>query len=264
LQFFKIILLFLLFHLNSYAEVITIDNIRSQISNTLHNHLRGKNQNIVRAMYAQIGNSPIWINNTDNTKSSRLINALKNPLFNYKNKGFNQREIAKLFYELDTAQIDTSRKAAIYARLDVILTNAFVRLIHFVVIGDVDWNLVQKKLKALKESDDIKSKWEMTTKRMPNTNSILNAAKNGNINIYLTSLLPMKYRYKKLIKMLLSYRRMSEFSRVPYIGKVLKIGKSGKSVEKLKRRLQISGDYPKNAPINTSFDKTNEDYAFSE
>jgi murein L,D-transpeptidase YcbB/YkuD len=163
--------------------------------------------------------------------------------------------MGKLFYALDNAQTNPSQQTAIYARLDVILTNAFVRLTRFVVQGDVDWNLVQKKLKALKQSDDIKSEWVMKTKAMPTSNSMLNAIRNGNIHGYLSSLLPMEYRYRKLINILLSYRGMPDFSRVPYIGKVLKIGNSGKSIEKLKRRLQISGDYPRNAPINSSFDK---------
>jgi murein L,D-transpeptidase YcbB/YkuD len=233
-----------------------MDNLRIEIGNSLQKHLRGTNQNIVREMYAQIGNSPIWLGAGDNTKSSRLIHALKNPLFNYKNKGFNQRTIGKLFYELDNAQTNSSRQTATYARLDVVLTNAFVRLIRFVVQGDVDWGLVQKKLKALKKSDDIKSAWEMAIKAMPNSNSILNATRSGNIYGYLSSLLPMESRYRKLVKILLSYRGMRNFSKVPYIGKVLKIGNSGKTIEKLKRRLQISGDYPRNAPINTSFGKT--------
>jgi len=256
LQIFKIILLFLLFHSYTYAEVITLNNLRTEISNTLAKHLKGKNKNIVRNIYAQIGNNPIWLGSGDDTRSARLIHALKNPLFNYKNKGLNQREIGKLFYELDNAQTATSRQTAIYARLDIILTNAFVRLVRFVVQGDVDWALVQKKLKGLKQSDDITANWEMSTKPMPSSNSILNAAKSGNIYGYLSALLPMEQRYRKLINILLSYRGMNEFPKVPYIGKVLQLGNSSKSIAKLKRRLQISGDYPKNAPINTSFDKT--------
>ena len=256
MQHFIFILLFLFLPLFSYSEVITYNHLKTEIHNSLQNHLKGKNTSIVRNIYAQVGHKPLWIGTGDDTKSSRLIKALNNPLFNYKNKPLNQKEIGKLFYLLDNEHTSASYKTKIYARLDVMLTNSFVRLIRFIVQGDVNWSLVQKKLKALKKSDDINSVWEMSTKSMPSIPFIIQAIENANIHASLKALIPMEYRYRKLINILLSYQNMRTFPKVPYTGKVLRVGSSTKSIKKLKRRLQISGDYPKNASINSTFDKT--------
>ena len=251
----KIILLSLLLSFTIHAEILTMDNIRSEISNTLHNHLRGSNQNIVRQMYTQTNNNLLWLGNTDQKKTSELIKALNTPLFNYKNKGFERKSIAELYYQIDNDSISSQKKAAYLARLDVVLTNAFVRLVRFVVQGDVDWNLVQKKLNALKESDDIHANWEMTLKGMPNTISLTNAIYNGNITGYLTALLPMEVRYRKLIRLLQKYQHMGAFPKIIYTGKVLQLGNSSRNIKQIKRRLQLSGDYPKKSSMNNTFDK---------
>lgn len=255
MQRFKFILLFLFLPLFSYAEVITFDHLKTEILNSLQNHLQGENKTIVRNIYAQTGYASLWIGSDNDTKSSRLIQALKNPLFNYKNRLFNQKEIGKLFYLLDNEHISMNHKTKIYARLDVMLTNSFVRLIRFMVQGDIDWSLVQKKLKALKKSDDIASTWEMSHKAMPHTSFIVNAIHSSNIHDYLSTLIPMEQRYRKLINILLAYRAMPTFKRIPYTGKVLHLGSSSQTIKKLKRRLQISGDYPRNTSINSTFDK---------
>ena len=251
----KIILLSLLLSFTIHAEILTMEHIRNEISNTLQNHLKGSNQNIVRQIYAQTNNSLLWLGNNNQKKTSELIEALNTPLFNYKNKGFERKSIAQLYYQIDNAEISIQEKAQYFARLDVVLTNAFVRLIRFIVQGDVDWNLVQKKLDALKKSDDIRANWEMTPKGMPNTSSLTNAIYYGNITGYLTALLPMEIRYKKLIKLLKKYQYMGKFPKVIYTGKILQLGNSSHNIKQIKQRLQLSGDYPKTASLNNTFDK---------
>jgi murein L,D-transpeptidase YcbB/YkuD len=64
----------------------------------------------------------------------------------------------------------------------------------------------------------------------------------------------MEQRYRKLIKLLDKYQHMPKFPKVPYTGKVLKLGNSSNNIKQIKRRLQISGDYPIHAKINNHFD----------
>jgi murein L,D-transpeptidase YcbB/YkuD len=238
------------------AQILSIDTISSNIENSLQTRLKGKNKNIVYNIYKQTDYNPIWIGQEHQEKMSQLIDALKDPLFNYKNKSFDQKAIRQLFFQLDNGEITPSKKAAVYARLDVMLSNSFVRLVRFIVQGDVDWNLVQKKLKGLEKSDDITARWEMAPKSFPNANEVASAAINGKVREYLTSLIPMEKRYRKLVKLLKSYRVMNRFPKIPYSNKIYKLGDSNSRIEMIKKRLQISGDYPRNVAIDSTFDKT--------
>lgn len=207
-------------------------------------------------MYRHTSFNPIWIGQDNGNRMGQLISALKDPLFNYKNKAFDQKSIGKLLYKLDNIQINPYKKAAVFARLDVLLSNSFVRLVRFIVQGDVDWALVQKKLNHLKQSDDIKVNWEMSLKALPHPDDIANAAINSDIYTYLNALIPMDKRYRKLIKLLKAYSVMNKFPKIPYSKNAFKLGDRSSRIALIKKRLQISGDYPKNAPISKKFDKT--------
>ena len=243
-------------HTALWAEVLSIETISSNLQNALQTRIKGVNKNIVNHIYSQNNYQPLWIGDSNEAKMSQLIATLKDPLFNYKNKSFDQKAIGRLFFQLDNGEINTERKAAVYARLDLMLTNSFVRLIRFIVQGDVDWGLVQKKLKALEQSDDIKSRWEMSYKSFPNPQDVVNTAISGDVYSYLTSLLPMEKRYRKLVNLLKAYRVMDKFPKIPYSNKPLKLGDRASRIEEIKKRLQISGDYPKKAPIDSKFDET--------
>jgi len=252
----KTLLFLVLVHTTICAEVLSIDSISSNLQNALQTRIKGVNKNIVNHIYSQNSYQPLWIGNNNETKMAQLIAALKDPLFNYKNKSFDQKAIGRLFFQLDNGEVTVGKKAAIYARLDLMLTNSFVRLVRFIVQGDVDWGLVQKKLKALEQSDDITSRWEMSYKSFPNPQGVANAAISGNVYTYLTSLLPMEKRYRKLVKLLKAYRIMNKFPKIPYSNKVLKLGDRASRIEGIKKRLQISGDFPRNVSINSKFDET--------
>ena len=198
------------------AEAINIDAIRKELNTSLETQITGQNKEIVQALYAANGNRPIWIGAENKTKMNELIQALKDPLFNYKNKPFDQPSITKLFYLVDNNAVRPSQRAKVFARLDLLLTNSFVRLVRFIVQGDVDWALVQKKLAALEKSDDIIAKWEMQPKGMPDIRSLKNALSNEEIYPYLSSLLPMEERYRKLVKLLTVYRVMDKFPKISY------------------------------------------------
>jgi murein L,D-transpeptidase YcbB/YkuD len=233
-----------------------METISANLQHSIQTKLKGKNGKIVKEIYAKTGNKPLWIGAENSQKMSELIQALKDPLFNYKNKSFDQKSIKKLLYYLDNNAISSSKKAAVYARLDLLLTNSYVRLVRFIVEGDVDWALVQKKFAALKESDDIHAVWEMKPKSFPAHGPLIAAAKNGHIHDYLVSLLPLEERYRKLVTLLKNYQRMEKFPQIPYSNSPLKLGDRNSRVLQVKKRLRISGDYPKNAPLDSKFDNT--------
>lgn len=258
------IILFLLFLQNpAGAQTLSIENISADIQSSLQTYLKGENRPIILNLYEKREYKPLWIGNKNRVKRNQLIQALKDPLFNYKDKPFDQPSIAKLFYMLDNDVIADSKKEEVFARLDLMLTNSFVRLVRFIVQSDVDWELVQKKLTALKESDDIKAEWEISIKPFPDEESLSEAIESGNIRAYLLSLLPMEKRYRKLVQLLHNYRVMDKFPKIPYMKNPLKMGEDKESISNIKKRLQISGDYPKNAPIDTKFDSALYDAAIS-
>ena len=233
-----------------------MQSISENIVKGLKTRIKGENKKIIQNIYAHTGNRSLWMGKANERKAAALIQALNDPLFNYKNKSFDQASISRLYYMLDNAEISQEKKAAVYARLDLILTSSMVRLVRFIVQGDVDWDLVQKKMHLLEESDDIKAVWEMSPKPFPNQSSLISAIISGSIYPYLTSLLPLEKRYKSLINMLKDYRVMNKFPKIPYSNTVLTLGDRADRIEEIKKRLQISGDYPKNAPIDNRFDKT--------
>lgn len=236
------------------AQTLSMSNINANIAHGLQTRISGKNKNIIKNIYANTGDNALWIGKENEKKASSLIQALNNPLFNYKNKSFDQASISRLYYLLDNAEVTQGKKAAVYARLDLLLTSSMVRLVRFIVQGDVDWALVQKKLASLKESDDISAVWEMNPKSFPDQKALTLAIVNGDIYGYLNSLVPLEKRYKKLVSLLKDYRVMNKFPKIPYSKKVLKLGDSASRIKDIKKRLQISGDYPKNAKINNDFD----------
>jgi len=254
----RIILVLLISLLQStlYAETLSIENISRHIQNGVQTRLKGQNKPIIQNIYEQTGYQPLWIGNQNRKKAGQLIQALNDPLFNYKNKSFDQKSIKLLYFQLDNAEISSSKQASAYAKLDLVLTSSMVRLVRFIVQGDVDWNLVQKKLAALEQTDDIKSRWEMSLKPFPDEQALIASIVNGNIKEYLTSLIPMEKRYRKLVKLLNDYRVMDKFPKIEYSNDILKLGDSSGRVKEIKRYLQISGDYPQNAAIDRKFDET--------
>jgi murein L,D-transpeptidase YcbB/YkuD len=250
-------LVFLLLTLNILqAETLSINNISAHIQKGLTTRIKGQNKPIIQNIYDQTGNKPLWIGNKNRKKTGQLIQALNDPLFNYKNKSFDQTSIKLLFFQLDNGEISRSRQAASYAKLDLVLTSSLVRLVRFIVQGDVDWNMVQEKLNSLEQSDDIVARWEMSPKPFPDQDDLISAIEDGDIYAYLTSLLPMEKRYRKLIKLLNNYRVMDKFPKIKYSKKSLKMGDKSSRIKEIKKRLQITGDYSKKAPINSKFDQT--------
>jgi len=251
----KLILFTLLLTFSLHAQPLSMEKIGQNIQTSIPKLLRGQNKDIVANIYVQTNYVPLWVGKRNERKTAQLIQALKDPLFNYKEKSFDQKAIAKLFYMLDNNDISIQRKTAVYARLDLLLSNSMVRLVRFIVQGDVDWNLVTQKLKVLKESDDVRADWEMQQKAFPSQKDLVNAIANGTIRSYLRSLLPMQKRYTKLVELLKNYKVMDKFPKIKYSNTPLKPGNWSSRVPEVKKRLQITGDYPKSADLSWTFNK---------
>ena len=238
------------------AQPVSVETIGASIQSSLPKHIKGKNKEIIANIYAAAGYQPLWVGDANKKKTAQLIQALGDPMFNYKEKSFDRASISRLFFMLDSGEVPSHKQASVYARLDLILTSSMVRLVRFIVQGDVDWNLVQQKLHKLKQSEDVTARWEMEPKGFPDQQQLFSAIVNGDIYPYLRSLIPMEHRYKKLVKMLKDYRRMDKLPKVKYTKKPSKLGDSSDIVESAKQYLQITGDYPQNAPIDSRFDAT--------
>lgn len=236
------------------AAAISTEAIGNTIQNTIDTKLSGRNKAIVKTLYEKSEYKPLWVGPANANRQTQLIKALNNPLFNYKNKPMGRKSIKQLFYQLDNNQISHTKMTDVYARLDILLSNSYVSLVRFIVQGDVDWALLRRKMTALKASDDIEAKWEITPKGFPPQDRLYSAVSSGDITPYLTSLIPMEQRYRKLIEMLRDYRKMAKFPKIAYTNKVYKPGDRDKSIIEIKKRLQISGDLPRNAPLTANFD----------
>ncbi len=246
--------LFFIFATVLFSDQIALNSVSNEIRYSLNKKISdNKYKNIIRSIYAANNYAPLWTNISQRERLSQLLSALNNPTFNYKQKSFGQGSIKKLFYYLDNNQVPEKNKAAVYGRLDVALTNSFVSLIDFVVVGDVDWNLVQKKIARLKDDEDIKSNWELQGKSFPSIAPIIRAINENKIEAYLKNQLPLKKRYLALIDTYKKYKAMDKFKEIPYAYEDLQEGSSSARVILVKTLLRELGDYPKNVKITKGF-----------
>jgi murein L,D-transpeptidase YcbB/YkuD len=255
LKTFLLILTFLFILFTSLNAVpISTETIGNAIQSSIDTKLSGQNKAIVKTLYEKSGYKPLWVGPANVHRQTQLIKALNNPLFNYKNKPMGRKNIKQLFFLLDNNEISQTKLTEVYARLDILLSNSYVSLVRFIVQGDVDWGLLRRKMTALKASDDIDAKWEITPKGFPSQEGLYDALASGEINSYFTSLISMEQRYRKLIEMLRDYRKMAKFPKIAYTNTVYKLGDRDERIIQIKKRLQISGDLPRNAPLNKNFD----------
>jgi murein L,D-transpeptidase YcbB/YkuD len=237
------------------AQPLSTDRIANHIEQSIDRRIKGDNRRVIKQIYASRAYRPLWVGYGQSKRASDLIQALNNPLFNYKNKLFDQTTISRLYYMLDNGQISQAQKVAVYARLDLVLTSSMVRLVRFIVQGDVDWSLVQSKMRAIAKSDDIHATWEMQPKAFPPLPPLIASIEQGEVYSYLYALLPMKRRYLNLVKLLKRYRVMEKSPQIPYSHTLLKVGSRSKRVSLIKKRLQITGDYPRGASVDNYFSK---------
>jgi len=254
----KKLLLFLYFMLigavSLPASAETDTAFRAQIADTLNDKLRSPFRDYVATLYRLNDFHPLWIGTDNASNYAALLNVLQNPLYNYMHKNYNRREINQLSFAIDSGELPPSELPKARARLDVMMSDALMQVLHFLRIGDVDWPLVQAKLKHLKETQDIHAAWDIQPKKLPEPKTLLRQLKNGELEKYLRQQIPLESRYRRLIAILEKYRRMPEFPKISE-GRKLRPGSSDNRLPQIKRMLKFFGDYPKHLAEDTQFDR---------
>jgi murein L,D-transpeptidase YcbB/YkuD len=241
----KLLLFTLLLLQPTLAE--NLPDIKNQINSTATAGSRAT----VTALYKANGYRPLWVGESNAKQFAQVIDALGNPLFNYKYKQFNQDKIIDLAFAMDSG----SSTQKDLEKLDILVTESYLKLIHFIRVGDVDWALVKRKLHNLKASQDVRATWEIHPRTMPSATAILGSIAQKNIKGYLTTLLPLIDQYKPLVSMLERYRNMPKFSKIPF-GKTLKRGRTDSRIRTIKKLLKFTGDFPKNESTGTGYTKS--------
>ncbi len=215
----------------------------NRLESNLYSNLQNETDR-VKSIYKLNSNHPLWIGHAKNFHT--LMDALRNPYFNYKYKNFYQEEIAQYSYLLQD-NMDIDKNSNDLALLDILLTKSYIALADFLVKSDIDWDSVSLKIKELKDTKGIKANWEMVKKSLPSTKRLYNALKKEHIDSFLKSLIPLPDRYASLIEALNIYRSMPQFHKIPYTRNFqgLKYGDIDNRIIEIKKRLVISGDFPK-------------------
>jgi len=243
----------LVIFLSLMLSILYSTELDTQLNKTLNNQPYQLSQDIkeqkkIKSLYQKNHNKPLWIGHARNLNALR--EALQNPTFNYKYKDFYQGQIEQYSYLLHN-QMDLNQNANELAKLDIYLTRAYIALADFIVLSDIDWDMVQSKLAALKETKDITANWEMVRKHAPSTSKLFSAIIKEDILGFLHSLTPLPKLHNDLIEALNFYQNLSTqpLPRIKY-GKDLRLGDRYLYIQDIKRRLILTGDlYNKN---NTS------------
>jgi len=204
----------------------------------------------VQRLYRKNHNLPLWIGHAKNLNT--LLEILQDPYFNYKSKNFYQNEIEQYTYLL-TNNMNLNMNSDELSKLDILLTRAYIQMVKFIVQSDINWDMVQTKIKALKESDDITANWEMVRKKLPSSSRLFNAITQQNIKGFLSSLIPSKKEYRDLIDALFFYQSMHNLERIKY-EKDLKLGDRHPYIPAIKKRLILTGDLANRNNISDLFD----------
>jgi len=195
-------------------------------------------QQLIQQLYSKNFYKPLWIGHAQNLNT--LKDALQNPYYNYKYKDFHQSQIEQYLYLL-TNNMNLNENSEELSKLDILLTRAYLELTKFIVKSDIDWDMVQTKIKNLKEEEDITANWEMVHKPLPTSSKLFSAISNQNLNGFFNSLTPLPKLHKNLIDSLIFYRNMGQPERIKY-AKDLKLGDSYPYVSDIKKRLILTGD----------------------
>ena len=202
---------------------------------------------LIRQLYRKNHNLPLWIGHARNLNTLR--EALQNPYYNYKNKDLYQSKIERYTYLLYN-NMNLNMHSEELSQLDILLTRAYIKLTKFIVQSDINWDMVQVKMRGMKDEKDITANWEMVRKHMPSSSKLFQAIRNQNIQGFLNSLIPAKKQYKELIESLNFYSSLHNLERIKY-AKDLKFGDTHPYISSVKKRLIITGDlYNRNNTSN--------------
>jgi murein L,D-transpeptidase YcbB/YkuD len=205
----------------------------------------------IHQLYTLNQNRPLWIGHARNLNTLREM--LQDPYFNYRYKDFYQSKIEQYTYLLHD-NMDLDNNADDLATLDILLTRAYVSLAKFIVQSDTDWDMVQDKIKALKETKDITANWEMVRKSPPSASKLFSAITSENIYNFFKSITPLPKLHQDLIDSLQFYKNLHGLSRIKY-AKDLKFGDQYPYISDIKQRLILTGDLKNRNNTSDIFDR---------
>ncbi len=232
----------------AFLILVNVIALFGGVNLSLLNSMHTPYKNLIMQLYRLNGGEYLWLNNPLNLE--KATKAFENGYFNYKNKPLHRNEITRLLYALDAGGLSSLQKD----RLDILVTDAYLRLLRFIRVGDVDWALVKKKLQDLKREHDLHAVWEMRIKGMPSAQTIYSYIRSGRVNTLLAASVGLQQRYKSYIDILQYYRQIPEFRKVPF-GKTIRYKQRDKRIYQIKRRLLLLGDFPRSGSINRTFDR---------
>ncbi|MCH9739727.1 MAG: L,D-transpeptidase family protein [Epsilonproteobacteria bacterium] len=235
----RLILLLTLLFTTLWSSLLD-DNLQQNLQNE---------SNSVKSLYGMNANKPLWVGHAKNFHT--LMDALQNPYYNYKHKPF-YRETVNQYSFLLHNDMDINANSQELSKLDIALSKSYIALANFIVQSDVDWDKVNSKITALKESKDISANWEMVRKAPPSTSQLFSALVNQSINKLFKSLTPLQNRHQALINALQTYQNMKDIPKVGYGGD-LKYGDTDARIIEIKERLAMSGDFPRQAFYSDQF-----------
>jgi murein L,D-transpeptidase YcbB/YkuD len=245
----------MIFSLSTLSMGAQNEEISKEITYTLESRFKSRFSPLVKEIYRLNRYAPLWTGDRNAERFSLLLKVLASPVYNYKNKNFNRKEIKSLAFRIDNGGFPSMEEPKALARLDVMMSDALMRLLYFMRRGDVDWELVQKKLLVLKEKQDIHAVWEIKPKSMPTAKEIYTTLSKNDLAKFLEAQLPLKKRYISLLEMFYKYRNMPKFHKIS-TGRKLKVGSTDGRLPDIKKRLKFFGDYPKGEPEDNQFDRT--------
>lgn len=195
-------------------------------------------QKLVKRLYQHNHNRPLWIGHATNLNT--LLEMLQDSYLNYKYKDMYQSQIEQYTHLLHD-HMDLNMNSEELSQLDILLTRAYLKMVKFIVQGDINWKMVEIKIKGLKDEKDINAAWEMVHKPLPSTQTLFNTIVNKDIKNFLYSLVPLKNHYQELIDSLNFYRNLNNLERIKY-GKDLQPGDQYPYITDIKKRLILTGD----------------------
>jgi murein L,D-transpeptidase YcbB/YkuD len=244
-KLFVFFLIFATFALNSAP----LSQMAQEIEYSINYKLKSPFKTLVTQIYNLNGKTPLWV---DSPRFSQALAILSDPTINYLNRNYNKREIRQLSNAILQGKIPPQNIIKAKARLDVMVTDGVLHLLHFLRIGDTDWNLVQQKLKMVKERQDVKAVWEMKIKSMPTAKAFLSGIKKYGPKQYFNLQIPLKRRFVDLVRVYKKYQKMPHFSRL-HEGRTIRVGMSDDRVSQIRKMLKFFGDYPAQKSTSSNY-----------
>lgn len=228
--------------LSLLLSTLFASNLDQRLNDTLNNQPQEispyqQEQILVKKLYKLNSNRPLWIGHASNLNT--LIGALQDPYLNYKYKDMHQSQIEQYTHLLHD-NMDINLNSEELTKLDILLTRAYLKIVKFIVQGDINWEMVRVKIMGLKEKD-ITANWEMVRKPLPSSAELYRAITSNTLKSYLYSLIPLKEQYQELIDALNFYQNLNNLERIKY-AKDLKLGDEYPYITDIKKRLILTGD----------------------